>query len=41
MGFLVSLNMNILDHGNKPTFVFCKRKEVTDLKLGTNKIGTW
>jgi hypothetical protein len=36
--FLVSLNLNILNHANKPTFVVCNRKEVTDLTLGTKKI---
>jgi hypothetical protein len=37
--FLVSSsNLNILHHGNKPTCVVCKRKEVIDLTLGTNKI---
>jgi hypothetical protein len=35
---LVSLNMNILNHGNEPTFVVCNRKEVTDLTVVTNKI---
>jgi hypothetical protein len=38
MEFLVSLNLNILNHGNEPTFVVCNRKEVIDLTLGTNKI---
>jgi hypothetical protein len=38
LDFLVSLNVNILNHGNEPTFVVCKRKEVTDLTLGTNNI---
>jgi hypothetical protein len=36
--FLVSSNLNILNHGNEPTFVVCNRNEVTDLTLGTNKI---
>jgi hypothetical protein len=36
--FLVSSNLNILNHGNEPTFVVCNRKEVIDLTLGTNKI---
>jgi hypothetical protein len=35
--FLVSSNLNILNHGNEPSFVVCN-KEVTDLTLGTNKI---
>ncbi|PNF28303.1 hypothetical protein B7P43_G05453 [Cryptotermes secundus] len=39
MEFLVSSNLNILNHGNQPTFVVCNRKEVTDLTLGTNNIG--
>jgi hypothetical protein len=39
MKFLVSSNLNILNHGNEPTFVFCNRKDVTDLTLVTNKIG--
>jgi hypothetical protein len=38
MEFLVSLNLNILNHGNEPTFVVCNRKVVIDLTLGTNKI---
>jgi hypothetical protein len=36
---MVSSNLNILNHGNEPTFVTCNRKEVIDLTLGTNKIG--
>jgi hypothetical protein len=39
MEFLVSSNLNILNHGYKPTSVVCNRKEVTDLTLGTNKTG--
>jgi hypothetical protein len=39
MEYLVSLNLNILNQGNEPTFLTCNRKEVTDLTLGTNKIG--
>jgi hypothetical protein len=39
MEFLVSSNLNILNHGNKPTFVVRNRKEVIDLTLGYNKIG--
>jgi hypothetical protein len=35
----VSLNLNILNHDNKPNFAICNRKEVTDLTLGTNKTG--
>ncbi|PNF26374.1 hypothetical protein B7P43_G17902 [Cryptotermes secundus] len=38
MEFLVSSNLNILNHGNEPTFVVCNRKEVIDLTLGTNNI---
>jgi hypothetical protein len=38
MEFLVSSNLNILNHGNEPTFVVCNRREVIDLTLGTNKI---
>ncbi|PNF13587.1 hypothetical protein B7P43_G18191 [Cryptotermes secundus] len=38
MEFLVSWNLNILNHGNEPTFVVCNRKEVIDLTLGTNNI---
>jgi hypothetical protein len=38
MEFLVSSNLNILNHGNEPTFVVCNRKEVIDLTLGTNKM---
>ncbi|PNF39986.1 hypothetical protein B7P43_G15921 [Cryptotermes secundus] len=37
--FPVSSNLNILNHGNEPTFVVCNRKEVTDLTLRTNNIG--
>jgi hypothetical protein len=39
MEFLVSSNLNILNHSNKPTFAVCNRKEVTDLTIGTNKTG--
>jgi hypothetical protein len=39
MEYLVSLNLNILNRGNEPTFAVCNRKEVIDLTLGTNKIG--
>jgi hypothetical protein len=35
--YLVSLNLHILNQGNKPTFIACNRKEVTNLTLGTNK----
>jgi hypothetical protein len=41
MEFLVSSNLNILDHGNGPTFVVCNMKEVIDLTLGTKKIASW
>jgi hypothetical protein len=37
-GFLVISNLNILNHGNEPSFVVCNRKEVIDLILGTNKM---
>jgi hypothetical protein len=36
--YLASSNLNILNHGNKPIFVVCNRKEVINLTLGTNKI---
>jgi hypothetical protein len=39
MEYLVSSNLNILNHSNEPTFVVHIKKEVTDLTLGTNKIG--
>jgi hypothetical protein len=39
MKFLVSVNRNILNHGNEPTFVVCSRKEVIDLTLWINIIG--
>jgi hypothetical protein len=39
MEFLVSLNLNILNRGNEPTFIVRNRKEVIDLTLGTIKIG--
>jgi hypothetical protein len=39
MEYLVSTNLNILNKGDKPTFVISNRKEVTDLTLGTDKIG--
>jgi hypothetical protein len=38
MEFVVSSNLNILNHGNEPTFVVCNRKEVIALTLGTNNI---
>jgi hypothetical protein len=38
MEYLVSSNLNVLNHGNDPTFVVSNRKEVIDLTLGTNKI---
>jgi hypothetical protein len=38
MEFLVSSNLNILNHGNKHTFVVRNRKGVIDLTLGT---GNW
>jgi hypothetical protein len=34
----VSSNLNVLNHGNEPTFMVSNRKEVIDLTLGTNKI---
>jgi hypothetical protein len=39
MEYLVSLNMNIRNPGNKSTLVVCNRKEVLGLTQGTNKIG--
>jgi hypothetical protein len=39
--YLVSSNLIILNQGYKPTFVVRNRKEVTDLTLGTNKIGNF
>jgi hypothetical protein len=39
MEFQVSSNLNILNHGNEPTFVVCNRKEVINLTLGTTNIG--
>jgi hypothetical protein len=39
MEYLVSLNLDILNQGNKPTFVVRNMKKVTDLTLATNKIG--
>jgi hypothetical protein len=39
MEFLAGSNLNILNHGNKPTFVVYNGKEVIGLTLGTNKIG--
>jgi hypothetical protein len=36
--FLVSSNLNILNHGNEPTFVVSNMKEVIELILGENKI---
>jgi hypothetical protein len=38
MEFLLSLNLNILNHGTEPTFVVRSRKEIINLRLGTNKI---
>jgi hypothetical protein len=35
--YLVSANLNILNKGNKPTFVVSNRQEVIDLTLGTEK----
>jgi hypothetical protein len=34
----VNLNLNVLNHDNEPTFVVCNRKEVIDVRLGTNNI---
>jgi hypothetical protein len=39
MEFLVSSNLNILNHGKEPTFVVCNKNEVIDLTLGTTNIG--
>jgi hypothetical protein len=41
MKYLVSSNLNILNHGTEPTFVVCNRKEVIHQTLGTNKIRNW
>ncbi|PNF41846.1 hypothetical protein B7P43_G15804 [Cryptotermes secundus] len=38
MEFLVSSNLNILNHGNEPTFVVRNRKEAIDLTPGADKI---
>jgi hypothetical protein len=38
MDFLVSSDLNILNHRNEPNFVVCNRREVIDLTLWTNKI---
>jgi hypothetical protein len=38
MEYLVSFNLNILNHGNEPTFVVSNKKEVIDLTLGTKEI---
>ena len=37
MKYLVSTNFNILNRGNKRTFVIINRKEVIDMTLGTDK----
>ena len=37
MEYLVSTNFNILNRGNKPTFVIINRKDVIDMTLGTDK----
>jgi hypothetical protein len=39
MGYLVSLNLHVLNQGNKSTFVVRNRKKVADLKPATNKVG--
>jgi hypothetical protein len=39
MEYLVSTNLGTLNKGNGHTFVISNRKEVTDLTLGTDKIG--
>jgi hypothetical protein len=39
MEYLVSLNLDILNQGNKPTFVVRNTKKVTDLTSATHKIG--
>jgi hypothetical protein len=38
MEILVSSNLNILNHGNEPTFVVCHKRKVIDMTLETNKI---
>ena len=35
----MNVNLIILTEGNKPSSVICNKKEVTDLILGSNKIG--
>jgi len=35
----VNLNLIILNQGKKPNSVICNKKEVTNLILGSNKIG--
>jgi hypothetical protein len=37
--FLASSKLNILNHGNEPTFVISDIREVIDLILGTDWIG--
>jgi hypothetical protein len=37
--YLVSTNLTILNKGNEPTFAVSNRQDVTDLTLGTDKIG--
>jgi len=37
MEYLVSIDLNILNRGKKPTFVIINKKEVIDMTLGTNK----
>jgi hypothetical protein len=37
--YLVSANLNILNKGNKPTFVVSNRQKIIDLTLGTDKVG--
>jgi hypothetical protein len=37
MEYLVSAYLNILNRGNKPTFVIISRKKVINMTLGTGK----
>jgi hypothetical protein len=40
MEYLGNSNLNILNQSNEPNFVVRSMKDVTDLTVGTNKIGT-
>jgi hypothetical protein len=39
MEYMVSTNLNILNKGNKPTFLSVRRRQVIDLTLGTTLVG--